>query len=218
MKKGKLIVLDGIDGSGKTTQIKLLIRHLRKIRKKTYLTDFPQYEKSFFGRMVRRYLNGDFGQTKRTDPYLISMLYAFDRFEVKEKMWQHIKQGTIVISDRYSPANKIHQAIKIKNTIKRKKFTHWLDEMEFKILGIPKPDLVLFLDVPPAMAKRLTISRGKRDMHETDHRHQKDAYQQSLELIRKYRGWRRIVCVENGKLLAPKIIHEKIWREVNKIL
>lgn len=218
MKKGKLIVLDGIDGSGKTTQIELLIHHLRKIRKKIYLTDFPQYEKSFFGLMVRRYLKGDFGQTKQTDPYLISLLYALDRFEAKKKMWQQIKQGTVIISDRYSPANKIHQAIKIKNKAKRQNFIRWLDEMEFKILGIPKPDLVLFLDVPPAVARRLTIIRGKRDMHEIDSRHQKEAYSESLELVRKYHNWRRITCVENGRLLTPKIIHQKIWQEVKQIL
>jgi dTMP kinase len=202
MNKGKLIVLDGIDGSGKTTQIKLLLHHFKRIKKKTFFTDFPQYEKSFFGRMVRRYLNGEFGQTK----------------QAKEKMWQKIKQGLMIISDRYSPANKIHQAIKIKNRIEKEKFIQWLDEMEFNILGIPKPDLVLFLDVPPAVAKRLTIARGKRDMHETDSRHQKEAYKETLELVKKYHNWKKIPCIENGKLLPTEVIHQKIWQEVNKII
>ncbi|MFA5070655.1 MAG: dTMP kinase [Patescibacteria group bacterium] len=218
MKKGKLIVIDGIDGSGKSTQIKLLLSHLRRAGRKTYLTDFPQYEKSFFGRMVRRYLKGDFGQTKQTDPHLISLLYALDRFEAKEKMWRALKEGKIIVSDRYSPANKIHQAIKIKGKVKKEKFYAWLDELEFRVLGIPRPDLTLFLDVPPNVTRKLMIARGKRDIHEVDFNHQKLAYKQCQVLVKKYKNWQMIPCLEKGKFLAPQIIHQKVWQAIKKLL
>ncbi|MDZ7798533.1 MAG: dTMP kinase [Patescibacteria group bacterium] len=218
MKKGKLIIVDGIDGSGKSTQIKKLLEHLQKIKKRIYLTDFPQYEKSFFGKMIRRYLKGDFGQTNNTDPHLISLLYALDRFEAKKEIKKHLEEGKIVISDRYSPANKIHQAIKIKNKADKEKFYKWLNKMEFQILDIPKPDLIIFLDTPPKITKRLMISRGKRDMHETDDEHQKQAYKQCINLTNKFRNWKKIKCVEKGKLMPPEVIHQNVWQEIKKII
>jgi len=217
-KKGKLIVFDAIDGSGKTTQVKLLTKRLRQHKKKIYLTDFPQYENSFFGTMVGQYLHGKFGKTEKTNPYLISLLYALDRFEARDYMWKCLNKGTVIISDRYSPANKIHQAPKLKTSAERQKFLRWLDQMEFDVLEIPKPDLVFFLDVTPSITRKLMIARGNRDMHETNYRHQQQAYKMCQYLSRIYTHWKRVPCLRNGKLLAPEVIHERAWKEVQKVL
>ncbi|MFA6098258.1 MAG: thymidylate kinase [Patescibacteria group bacterium] len=219
MKKkiGKLIVFDAIDGAGKTTQVKLLLNHLRREKIKYYLTDFPQYEKSFFGKMVRQYLQGAFGEVGKTDPHLISLLYALDRFEAKKRMWKILKSGRVIVSDRYSPANKIHQASKIKNIRRKDEFLDWLDKVEFGILGIPRPDLVLFLDVPPKITMAMTARRGKQDLHESSLRHQQAAYQESLRLVNKYSAWKKIECLSHGNLLSPEKIHERVWAEVKKV-
>lgn len=217
-KKGKLIVFDAIDGAGKTTQVKLLTKRLRQNKKKIYLTDFPQYEKSFFGTMVGQYLHGAFGKTEQTNPYLISLLYALDRFEARDEMRKYLKKGTIIISDRYSPANKIHQTTKLKTKAERQKFLRWLDQMEFDVLEIPKPDLVLFLDVAPSITRKLMIARGNRDMHETNFRHQQQAYKMCQYLSRTYTHWKRIPCLQNGKLLPQEVIHDRVWKAVQKVL
>lgn len=217
-KRGKLIVFDAIDGAGKTTQIKLLLKRLRREKKKYYFTSFPQYEKSFFGRMVRQYLNGEFGNAKQTNAYLISVLYALDRFEARDRMRARLNAGTLIVSDRYAPANKIHQACKIRDPRKKTAFLKWLDEMEFKVLGIPKPDRVLFLDVPPRITRKLVLARGRRDMHELDLKHQQQAYRESLSLVKRYPHWRRVRCVERGRLLAPEEIHNRVWKELRRLV
>ncbi|MFA5134467.1 MAG: dTMP kinase [Patescibacteria group bacterium] len=217
-KRGKLIVFDAIDGAGKTTQVQLLTKRFRRLRKPYHLTDFPQYDKSFFGAMCRRYLKGDFGETEKTNPYLISLLYALDRYEARAEIEQQLQAGRIVVSDRYAPANKIHQTLKISNKSEQAKFLRWLDEMEFKVLGVPKPDVVLFLDVPPSIAMPLMKARGKRDMHERDYHHQQQAYLMALQLYKKYPNWIRIQCMRSGQLLPPEVIHEQVWRAVKKFV
>jgi len=217
-KKGKLIVFDAIDGAGKTTQVKLLTKRLRQSKKKIHLTDFPQYENSFFGGMIGQYLHGKFGTTEKTNPYLISLLYALDRFEARDNMRKYLNKGIIIISDRYSPANKIHQTTKLKTQAERQKFLRWLDQMEFDVLNIPKPDLVFFLDVTPSITRKLMITRGNRDMHETNYRHQQQAYKMCQYLSRIYAHWKRIQCLRNGTLLSPQDIHERVWKEVQKVL
>ncbi|MDD5040163.1 MAG: thymidylate kinase [Patescibacteria group bacterium] len=217
-KRGKLIVFDAIDGAGKTTQVKLLAQHLRRSKKKFVLTDFPQYEKSFFGKMVRRYLRGEFGTATTSNPYLVSLLYALDRFEARDYLSKKLERGIHIICDRYAPANKIHQASKIRNPRKKEEFLAWLDIMEFKVLGIPKPDLVLFLDVPPAIARQLMASRKRLDMHETDFAYQKKVYRENARLVKRYKNWKRIQCVRRGRLLLPEEIHWKIWGVVKTII
>lgn len=217
-KRGKFIVFDAIDGAGKTTQVNLLTKRFRSLKKKYHLTDFPQYNTSFFGAMCKRYLKGDFGKTEKTNPYLISLLYALDRYEAKDQIEKQLQSGKVVVSDRYAPANKIHQTLKISKKVEQAKFLRWLDDMEFKVLGVPKPDLVLFLDVPPSIAMPLMKSRGKRDMHERDYHHQQQAYLMALDLYKKYPNWRRVQCMRSGQLLPPEVIHEQVWQTVKRFV
>ncbi len=223
-KKGKLIVIDGLDGSGKATQTKLLINRLKKAGYKTAVTDFPQYYSSFFGRMVGRYLSGEFGTAKQVSPYMASVLYAADRWQAKQKMQKWLNEGRIVISNRYVSANQIHQTGKIKGQKEKDKFLKWLDEMEFKVFGIPRPNLVLFLYVPYQVGQSLVMKKGlrgyiggvKRDIHESSKKHLNDAQKQTFSLLKKYNNWTRIDCIKGGKLLLRNDISDLVWNIVKK--
>jgi dTMP kinase len=224
--KGKLIVLDGLDGSGKATQTKLLVQRLKKKRYKVAITDFPQYYSSFFGRVVGRYLSGEFGKANQVSPYLASILYALDRFEAKEKMEKWLDEGRMIVSNRYVSANQIHQAAKIKGKKEKEEFLKWLSRMEFNIFGIPRPDLILFLNVPYHIGQGLVIKKGtrgylggvKRDIHESSKSHLTAAQKQVFHLVKKYSKWKRIDCVKNGKLLIKKQIADLVWEKVRRIL
>lgn len=225
-KKGKLIVIDGLDGSGKATQTKLLIKRLKKEGYKTAVADFPQYYTTFFGKMVGRYLSGEFGTAKQVSPYLASVLFAADRWQAKEKMRQWLSEGRMVVSNRYVSANQIHQAAKIRGKREKEKFLRWLEEMEFKVFGIPRPNLILFLHVPYQVGQRLVVKKGvrkyiggvKKDIHEASKSHLSAAQQQVFQLVKKQAGWQRVDCLENGRLLSRQEIAEKVWRVVrNKI-
>ncbi|MFZ2970316.1 MAG: dTMP kinase [Minisyncoccia bacterium] len=224
--KGKLIVIDGIDGAGKATQTKLLIK---KLNEKGFLTatlDFPQYYNNFFGKMIGRFLNGEFGNAPETNPYLASVLYAADRWESGKKIEKWLKDGRIVILDRYASSNQIHQGGKISDLKKKKKFLNWLEEMEFGVFKIPKPDAILFLNVPYEISKVLLkkknsrgyVKNGKNDKVEKSRTYQQSSYQQSLDLIKKHNNWFEISCVRNCELLTPEDVSGLVWNNIKKIL
>jgi len=224
--KGKLIVMDGIDGAGKATQTKLLIKRLKKEKFKTATIDFPQYYNNFFGKLVGRFLNGEFGNTPKINPYLASVLYAADRWEAKEKIEKWLKDGKVVLLDRYSSSKQIHQGGKILDPKERKKFLEWLEEMEFNVFKIPKPDAIIFLNVPYKISKKLLtkkvsrsyIKNAKSDKAEKSRAYQESSYQQSLSLVRKHNNWTEINCIKNGKLLSIEEISDLIWGRVRKFL
>jgi len=224
--KGKLIVIDGIDGAGKATQTKILIKHLKKLKHKTATLDFPQYYNNFFGKMTGRFLNGEFGDAPSTNPYLASVLYAADRWETKNKIEKWLREGKIVILDRYSSSNQIHQGGKISDPKKRKQFLDWLEEMEFNVFKIPKPDLIIFLNVPYKISKKLLtkkvsrnyIKSAKNDKVEKSRIYQESSYSQSLNLVKKYNNWIEINCVKNNELLSPEKISDLIWDKLERVL
>jgi len=227
-KRGKFIVIDGTDGSGKATQTKLLVARLRKKGYKVKTVDFPQYENNFFGKMVGRYLAGEFGTSAQVSPYLASVLYAADRFETKEKIEKWLKGGNVVIADRYASSNQIHQGGKIKDSKRRKEFLNWLEEMEFKIFKIPRPDASIYLDVPIEFSLKLLKNKsaqdrkkylkGKQDIHESDRKHLEDAKNSAIKLVEKSNNWIRINCVEKGKLLPIADIGRIIQAKMEKVL
>jgi len=228
MKKGKFIVIDGTDGSGKATQTKLLVEKLKKNGHKVKTVDFPQYENNFFGKMVGRYLAGEFGGSSAVSPYLASVLYAADRFETKEKIEMWLKNGNVVIADRYASSNQIHQGGKIRDPKKRKEFLSWLEEMEYGVFKIPRPDISIYLDVPIEFSLKLLKNksaqerkkylRGKKDIHESDRKHLQDAKNSAIKLIEKNNNWIKIDCVKRGKLLAIADISQIIWSKIGKAL
>ena len=182
--------MDGIDGSGKATQTEMLINNLKKAGYETGTIDFPQYYDNFFGKMVGEYLAGEFGNV---DPRLASILYALDRWQSKEKIEKDLAAGKIFVCNRYMSANMIHQGGRISGAKKRKGMMDFLENMEFNIFGIPKPDLVLYLDVLPEVGRKLVgkkearaYAKGKkRDMHEKDRQHLINARNQALRLAKK---------------------------------
>src|SRR3989339_1553988 len=158
-KKAKLIVIDGIDGSGKATQTKLLIEKLQSEQIPTETVDFPQYQNNFFGGMVRQYLDGQFGVPTTIDPKLASVLYAADRWESSQKIYNWLKENKTIILDRYTTSNLIHQGAKMTED-KLDEFIVWIDQLEFKTLQIPQPDLVIFLHVDAKTSYNLITKRG----------------------------------------------------------
>lgn len=221
--KGFFIVLDGIDGSGKATQTKLLIKNLKKAGYKTGTIDFPQYYENFFGKMTGQYLAGEFGSV---DPRLASILYALDRWQSKEKIEKDLSAGKVFICDRYMSANMIHQGGRIAGAKKRKEMIGFLEKMEFDIFGIPKPDLVIYLDVLPEVGRRLVGKKDaraytagkKRDIHEKDRQHLINARNQALRLVKERENWEKINCMKGKEIMAPEEVSEMIWREVRKYL
>ena len=228
MKKGFFIVIDGTDGNGKATQTKLLAEKLKKSGRDVKTIDFPQYKNNFFGKIVGRYLSGEFGASSEVSPYLASILYAGDRFEEKEVIERWLNEGFIVIADRYASSNQIHQGGKISNSTKRKEFLTWLEELEYKVFKIPRPDIIIYLDMPIAVSQKLLKNKdsqkkkiyleGKKDIHENDLKHLSDAKNSAIELVKKNNNWARISCAKNGKPLVIEEINKNIMEKIIPLL
>lgn len=221
-----MIVIEGIDGAGKALQAKLLFGRLKKEGYGTATLDFPRYYDNFFGKMTGRLQNGEFGDATRTNPYLTSVLYAADRWESKEKINKWLNEGRIVVLDRYASSNQIHQGGKIQDQTEKEKFLDFLEEMEFKVFKIPKPDAVIFLNVPYNISKKLLIKKisrnyigkGGKDSVEKSRKYQEEAYLQSKSLLKKYNNWIEIDCVKDNAILPPEVISEKVWQSVLKLV
>jgi dTMP kinase len=208
-----LIIIEGIDGSGKSTQTKLLVNKLQKNGYKTATLNFPQYQQ-FFGRAVKRFLQGEFGQISQVNPYLPSVLYAMDRWQTKERLQKWLKQKKIVVLNRYTTSNLVHQTIKLP-TSKQQQYINWLEKMEYQILGLPKPDLVIYLYLPYQLSYALIKKRGnKKDIHEADLNHLKAASAQGLKLATARRNWYVVNCNHGEKILSKSQIAEKVWNIV----
>jgi dTMP kinase len=222
---GKLIVIDGTDGSGKKTQSKLLIKHLEAEGYTAVYFDFPRHGHPHAS-LVDDYLNGKFGELNGIKgAYTASMFYALDRFGASFDIRKVLDGGGIVICDRYVSANMGHQAGKIHDIAERDKYLDWLEDLEFGKLGIPRPDLNILLYVPTNINQQLVDMKDKReylhdkkrDIHEDNKQHLDDAASAFLYVAKKY-VWPIIHCAPNGVMLPPEEIHEMIWKEVKKIL
>lgn len=215
-RKGKLIVIEGGDGSGKATQANLLVKLLKKQSRKVKYMDFPRYYSSFHGKIVGDFLAGKFGKMEKISPYLISLTYALDRASAKEEMEEWLANGGIIVSNRYATSNIAHQTARLPQK-ERKNFLEWLDQLEYRVHKIPRPDLVIFLYVPWKIGIELTAQKaGKRryvkgaDIAEADVKHRQEAEKMYLSLAKNKRKWVKIDCVKNGKILPKKIIHDRI--------
>ncbi len=228
-KRGKLIVIDGTDGSGKATQAGLLVKHLRKDGHQVRVIDFPDYYSNFFGKFIGHCLSEQYYNFVKVHPKIASVLYAADRFESKDKIERWLGAGDIVIANRYASANQIHQGGKIANTKKRENFLKWLAEMEYRVFKIPRPDTVFYLSVPIPMVLKLIKTRdgngrrrhylgNKKDAHEKDVKFLENSRKSALWLSKTQRGWVKIECMQGGVLQTRAAIHQKIYEKVIKIL
>ncbi|MDG6025190.1 MAG: hypothetical protein E3K40_00465 [Candidatus Brocadia sp.] len=224
--QGKLIVLTGIDGSGKTVQTKLLCKRLREEGYPVDITDFPQYGKTFFADMVAKYLKGDFGSADAVSPYLAAMLYAGDRWECKDKINGWLREGKIIVSNRYVCDNMAHQGGKMRSTAEKEEFFRWLDTLEHQVFAVPRSNLNILLYVPAEIAYRLVekkeqrayLAGARKDVHEEDINHLRYAQQTFLEIAQGKKDWVTIDCTENDTLLPEQLIADKVWQTVKDIL
>jgi dTMP kinase len=217
MKKGKLIVIEGSDSSGKATQTKILVNRLKEEGKKVISITFPQYS-SFYGRMISKYLRGKYGNPHQINSYLVSLLYAQDRLLVKDKLINWLKQGKVVIADRYLTSNQIYQTAKISKNEEKEKFLGWLDKLEYSQNKLSRPDLVLYLHVPLSVVIKWKEKRVRQADHKFDVTYFKKVERQAKALTKKFKSWRMINCVEGKRVLFKKEVAEKIWGEVKKII
>jgi len=232
MKKGKFFVFEGIDGCGKSTQTKLLAEYLKKKSYKVEKIDFPQHGEKSSG-LVDEYLTGKYGEAKEVGPYIASIFYACDRYDASFKIKKWLKEGKIVISDRYLVSNIGHQGGKIKNKKEWKKYINWLYNLEYGLFKIPKPDYTFILKTSPEfslkLAHRITDkdkqnrrkaylgSSKKQDIHEKDKSHLFNALNSFLTAAKEFpRDFKIIECLDNGELLTPEIINQKIIKIINK--
>ena len=220
--QGRLIVIEGVDGSGKQTQTDFLYEHLKEAGEKVMKIAYPRYDKESSA-MVKLYLSGAFGEDPATiSPYVASTFYTADRYaSYKEDYEKFLKAGGTVLADRYTTSNMVHQAGKIKEIGERKKFLNWLWDYEFNLFGLPIPDQVFFLNMPPEMNQALIKDRknkingeNEKDIHEKNEKHLRDSYESALELVDRY-GWTEILCVKDGKLRSIEGIHKEIWKYVS---
>jgi dTMP kinase len=177
---GRLIAIEGIDGSGKRTQLDLLGNQLIAGGNRVYATGFPQYD-SWFGKMVGQFLNGELGSLEAVDPHFTALLYAGDRFEAKPKIEAALNDGKVVLVDRYIGSNLAHQTARAPSE-KRADFRRWIEHLEYGIYGLPREDLILYLRVPAAEAQKLVVQKSQRsytqakqDLQEASLRHLQDA-------------------------------------------
>jgi len=200
--RGKLIAVEGIDGSGKRTQVELLTSALRERGHSVFATGFPQYD-SWFGKMVGQFLNGELGPLESVDPHFSALLYAGDRYEAKTKLEAALNNGQIVLVDRYIGSNLAHQTARAALE-KRPAFVEWIEQLEYGIYGLPHEDLVLYLRMPAAEAQKLVALKSARsytsaqkDLQEASLRHLEDAAQM-YDLLSKRANWTTIECFDAG--------------------
>jgi len=222
--RGKLIAIEGGDGSGKTVQKERLLKRLQLAGQPALGVDFPR-KLEISGQLIREYLNGTFGLLAEVGAYPASLLYAFDRWVAARVLNTQLAGGTSVVANRYTGSNLAHQGAKIIDDAQRQEFFAWTEDLEFNKLKIPPPDLNLILHVPAEMAYELvgqkrerdSLSGKKRDIHETDLGYLKATEKVYLELSARP-NYQIIECAPEGKLLSEEEIGEMVWAVVGKIL
>src|SRR5579864_9188799 len=218
--RGKFIVLEGIDGSGKRTQLDMLARSLSQRNVPLSQISFPRYE-GFFGKLVARFLNGDFGPLDTVDPHFSALIYAGDRYEAKPGVESELAAGRTVLADRYIGSNLAHQGARVRRE-DRGEFIQWLKKLEYEIYSLPAEDLVVYLRVPVAEAHRLVGQKGareytklRRDILESDIAHLEAAAAVYDELAQQP-NWVKIDCFDAkaGALRSPDAIHAEILNAI----
>lgn len=218
---GKLYVIDGTDASGKQTQFEKLQKRLKQENIDFRTVSFPNYD-SPSSSLVKMYLSGEFGENaKEISPYIASTFYAVDRYATyKTELEEYYNNGGIILADRYTTANMVHQAGKINDPKEREKFLNWLWDFEFNLYKLPVPTKVFFLNMPPEFAFELMKNRenkftheAQKDIHERDKNHIIDSYNAACDVAKKY-NWVTIDCIKDNKIRTIEEIHEDIFSQI----
>jgi len=223
MAKAKLIVLDGGDNAGKATQTALLLERLKNEGKKVGTLDFPQYTINAFGKLIKECLHGLHGDFLNLDPKIASALYAADRFESKNQLCNLLEEMDVVILDRYVSANMLHQGAKIENEKDRKEFLLWLENIEYGVYGVPKPDLIIALQVEEAHSSAILESMvvdGTKtpDDAEKNREHQQRVASCLSWLSSLKEDWVTVACSNTEGMRTREDIHEEIVSIVKRVL
>ena len=214
--KGKLIVFEGTDGSGKATQTRLLAQELERRGRAVRQLTFPRYDQDS-SMLVRMYLSGAFGaDPSAVNPYAASAFYAVDRYASYVQDWgRWYEEGGLVLTDRYTTSNAVHQAGKLPDG-EYEDYLRWLFHFEYDLMGLPRPDLVIYLDLPAELSADLRRQREQRDgthadIHEADAAYLRRCRENALRVV-DFDGWRRIDCSRNGAVRAPEDICREVLR------
>jgi dTMP kinase len=225
--QGKFFVLEGVDGSGKATQAKLLAEALRAKGYQVQKVDFPQYGKTSAG-LVENYLKGVYGSAQEVGPYRASVFYAVDRYDLGFQIRQWLDEGKMVVADRYVASNIGHQGGKLIDSKKAwDKYIDWLHHLEYKLFSIPKPDYTFILKISPELSMQMSNkitdkekqkrrntylgSHKKQDIHEADRKHLANGLKSYVAISKKYpKEYKIIECEQKGSFLPVDIIHQKI--------
>jgi dTMP kinase len=222
---GILVAIEGIDGSGKGTQAEILRGRLERIGKKARIVSFPQYKRSFFGREVGDFLNGKFGSLTEVHPKFASLLYALDRFEFRDRLNAMLGECDFVICDRYVSSNIAHQSAKLGSAKDVRNMQRWIEQVEYTILGMPKPRLTVLLDMPSEVSHSLILRKKRRrytakshDLHEADTSYL-ERVRRVYRQISRNRLWIRIECFEEVGtsflgLRSERDISDEVFRVV----
>lgn len=219
---GRLIVIDGLDGSGKSTQLERLAGYLQQSGTRYKEICFPDYSQPSSA-LVKMYLAGEFGeQADAVNAYAASSFYAVDRYASYKKFWQaDYEDGALIVAARYTTSNAIHQMSKLPKS-EWDGYLHWLEAYEYDLLGLPRPDAVLFLDMPPAVSQQLLSHRyqgdeSRKDIHERDTAYLRDCRRCALYAAQK-KGWKLIPCGDENGPFAPDTITKQITNEVKEVM
>ncbi len=219
----RLFIIEGIDGSGKTTQVSLLRQKLQDAGKSVFQIKLPNYGSPACA-PVEQYLSGAYGaEADSVNAYAASAFFAVDRFAYYKTVWgSEYDKGTVILSDRYVSSNLLHQCAKLPED-QRKEYMDWLNDFEYDKMGSPRPDAVFYLDVPPKVTGNLMTGRyegdeSKKDIHERDQEYLRRCYQMGLYCCENL-GFHRITCLdEQGNMLPKEVISEQIFRKIEHLL
>ena len=220
------IVLEGVDGSGKSTQIANLQRMFAEQGIPTQYLHFPRFDAPYFGDLIARFLRGELGSIEQVDPYIVAMLYAGDRRDAAAMIRGWMAEGKVVICDRYVYSNIGYQCAKVADAVEREKLREWILSLEYDYFAIPRPDVSLFLDVPFAFTERKLIQEvregddraylnGKKDIHEQSLDLQRAVRQVYIDAAEHDENMFVVDCSSEGEMAAPEVIFERIKRIVN---
>lgn len=224
LSQGKLIIIEAGDGSGKATQTQKLFDRLNEEGHRVKKIEFPNYN-SPSSSLVKMYLEGNFGRDpKAVNPFVASTFYTVDRYASFKMEWENFyREGGIILADRYTTSNMVHQAAKILDKTERNQYLNWLKEFEYKIFKLPEPDLVIFLDMPPEQSLRLIELRSvetlvPKDIHEKAPDYLRESYANALNLATR-ENWKKVRCINSDYTLkSVEEIHEEIYTEVKRLL
>lgn len=218
MQMKKLIVVDGVDSSGKETNTNYIYELLKASGENVIKISFPNYI-SPSSSLVKMYLQGDFGENPNdVSAYAASIFYAIDRYASYKTLWSDF--DGIIVADRYTTSNMVHQAAKIDDEKEKEKFLEWLEDLEFEKLGIPRPDKIIFLNMPVWAAEQLMANRknkitgeNEKDIHEKNSEYLKKSYDNAMYVAKKF-GWTVVDCTEGDRIKSL----DEIQKELKKIV